>query len=41
MYPLALQTKIPANAKAGDRFWLSVSQREQTVGGASMIYIVQ
>lgn len=44
LYPLALQTTIPANAQKGNQYMIKVSQRnekEETVGGASVIYIVK
>jgi len=44
LYPLALQTTIPANAQKGNQYMIKVSQRnekEETVGGASVIYVVK
>jgi subtilisin family serine protease len=44
IYPLSLHAQIPPDAVAGALYWLSVSQRdtrEQTVGGASVVYKVK
>jgi subtilisin family serine protease len=43
LYPLALQTSIPRNAQKGQQFMINVAQRnekEETVGGATVIYFV-
>lgn len=44
MYPTALTTKVPFNAKAGSEFGIHVAQRNSAgnvVGGAGAIFIVQ
>ncbi|MEA2173598.1 MAG: serine protease [Blastocatellia bacterium] len=44
IYPLALQTTIPANAGAGEEYMIKVAQRnqkEETVGGATVVYYVK
>ena len=44
LYPLALQTSIPATAHTGQQYMIRVSQRnekEETVGGATVIYVVK
>jgi hypothetical protein len=41
IYPLSLQTTIPAEAASGDQLFLRVSQQDErgtTVGGAAMVY---
>jgi hypothetical protein len=42
LYPLALQTTIPANADKGEVFQVDVAQRNEsgeTVGGATVVYV--
>jgi len=44
LYPLSLQTVIPKDSKAGHRFTIGVSQRNEkgeAVGGATAIYVVK
>lgn len=44
LVPLALETSIPANAQKKQQYMISVSQRnekEETVGGASVIYFIR
>ncbi len=44
LYPVALQTSIPANAQKGQQYMVRVAQRnekEETVGGATVIYFVK
>lgn len=44
LYPLALNTSIPASAQEGQQFMISVAQRnqkEETVDGATVIYHVK
>ncbi len=43
-YPLALNTSIPANAKKGQQYMISISQRndkEEIAGGATVIYVIK
>jgi subtilisin family serine protease len=43
LYPLALQTSIPANAHKGQQYMIRVAQRnqkEEIVGGATVVYYV-
>jgi Subtilase family len=44
MYPFSLHTTIPAEARGGDQYIISVAQRnerEEIVGGASAVYVVR
>jgi hypothetical protein len=44
LYPFALHTTIPANAEKGRAFVISVAQRnerEETVGGATVVYLAR
>jgi subtilisin family serine protease len=44
IYPLSLQTTLPASAKKDEQFFLQVAQQNAqgvTVGGAAMVYVVK
>ncbi len=44
IYPLAIETAIPKDPKPGEQLMITVAQRDeqrQTVGGASVLYLVQ
>jgi hypothetical protein len=44
LYPLSLETTIPANAVAGQQFQVGVSQQDAqnvSVGGAAIVYVVK
>jgi hypothetical protein len=44
LYPFTLQTSIPANAQKGQQYIINIgqrNQREETVGGATVVYVVE